>query len=209
VDSQGSGGEVILMTTIGVLGPKECGEKAMAAVAQWEAGLKRAAARRARPKPEGAAAAPKAAAPAVAPAAGKVVTPEERQRLTLELLTAACRGDSLRVKRLLNAGADLEARDIPGSTALMRASNIGGTSGKAMAKELIAAGADVNATDGFGSTALMWASRHGDEVIAKELIAHGADINAKDNAGWTALEGATSNGHKEVAKNLRAAGAKE
>lgn len=83
------------------------------------------------------------------------------------------------IKELIEAGADINARDNKGKTALMYAL----TSEKT--KLLLEAGADVNARDNEGKTALMYAKSM--EQI-KILLKAGADINARDNEGNTIFD---------------------
>jgi len=73
---------------------------------------------------------------------------DERNRL---LLQAAGWGDADRVRLLIQAGADVHARDKDGRTALMWAARCGDAD---RVRLLIQAGADVNARDDFGHTAL-------------------------------------------------------
>ena len=74
-------------------------------------------------------------------------------------------------RALIDAGADINAKDEAGSTALMVASEYGRTE---IVKLLIAAGADVNIKNELGWTALMWASRWGRKETVKLLIDAGA-----------------------------------
>ena len=114
-------------------------------------------------------------------------------------------GDGDEVKRLIEAGADVNAQSKKGVTALMLASLMGHPE---VAKLLIEAGADVNEKEKLGVTALMLTSGQGHPDVAKLLIKAGADVNEKDNEGWTALMGASGQGHTEVAELLKEAGAK-
>ncbi len=94
-------------------------------------------------------------------------------------LIAASRQGSLKiVKSLIGYGADVNAKNNDGRTALMLTSNL------EIAKLLIDSGADVNAKNNDGGTALMLTSNL---EIAKLLIDNGADVNAKSNGGLTAL----------------------
>lgn len=125
---------------------------------------------------------------------------------TDELTNATRQGKLMKVKTLIAAGADLNAKDKIDETALMAATNYGHVN---IAKALIAAGADVNAKDDKGVTALMYASINGRVDAADALIAAGADVNAKDDKGVTALMAAsrTTRGHVNIVKALIMAGA--
>jgi ankyrin repeat protein len=103
------------------------------------------------------------------------------------------------IKALLAAGADVNAKDNEGKTALREAAWKGGADSL---KALIAAGADVNAKDKEGYTALDAALDLPDNV--KALIAAGADVNAKDKTGGTVLFRA---GNPDSIEALIAAGA--
>lgn len=109
-------------------------------------------------------------------------------------LIAASRQGSLKiVKSLICYGADVNAKNNDGRTALMLTSNL------EIAKLLIDSGADVNAKNNDGGTALIWADKL---EIAKLLIDNGADINAKDSLGHTALTQAVNWDRLEIAKLL-------
>ena len=88
-----------------------------------------------------------------------------------ELIDAAYSGDIKEVKALIAAGADVNAKNNYGFTALMEAALMGHTE---IAKALIAAGADVNAKSNRGETALMDAASMGHTEIVKILKAAGA-----------------------------------
>ncbi len=108
------------------------------------------------------------------------------------------------IKALIAAGADVNAKDKQGVTALMSAAFIGDPD---IVKALIAARADINAQDIQGETPLMKAATlYGNVDCVKAIIAAGADLNAKDNTGKTALARAMS---RDMAAVLRAAGAKD
>ncbi|KXZ48898.1 hypothetical protein GPECTOR_24g187 [Gonium pectorale] len=119
------------------------------------------------------------------------------------LMMAAKGGHVEVVKDLLDAGADLYARDRNGMGALMMAAKGGHVE---VVKVLLAAArADVNAADMNGMTALMMAAKGGHVEVVKVLLAARADVNAADMDGTTALTMAAKGGHVEVVKVLLAA----
>lgn len=121
------------------------------------------------------------------------------------LLKAASRGDTATVRALLAKGADVQARDAAGRTALMYAAENGDATS---VQALLISGADVNARDWQGWTALMYAATHGDIATVQALLAHRAHVNAKSEGnGWTALMSAASRGHVPVVQALLAQGA--
>ena len=75
-----------------------------------------------------------------------------------ELIDAARKGDINRIKKLLDKGADVNAKDKDGETALMAAALRGHTE---IVQFLLNKGADVNAKRNDGTTALMAAAREG------------------------------------------------
>jgi ankyrin repeat protein len=99
------------------------------------------------------------------------------------LFQAIQKADAPAVKRLLNRGADANARDAEGTPALMDAVLYADAS---CVKRLLDRGANPNATDKAGVTALMWAVP--DVAKVKLLVASGADVNAvSKNLGRTPL----------------------
>ncbi|MBQ6655941.1 MAG: ankyrin repeat domain-containing protein [Ottowia sp.] len=92
---------------------------------------------------------------------------------------------SKRIERLLMDGANPNAADKEGKTALMHAVSPWGKIDAV--NPLIAAGAEVNAADNNGKTALMHAVSDSYIPAVELLIAAGADANARDNDGKTAL----------------------
>jgi len=120
-----------------------------------------------------------------------------------ELIDAVMAGDLRRFKSLLAEGADVNARDEYGRTALMEAAAFNEVD---MVKMLIESGADVNAVDKYGYTALMLAAFYGFKEIVELLLEHGADVSKENNNGYTALRLAEDN--NEVANLLKAHGGK-
>lgn len=118
-------------------------------------------------------------------------------------------GDVAEVVRLLQAGADVNARDEESATLLMQAAYAGNL---AMVKSLIEAGADVNAKDERGWSAISRAvynaeQKRGFAEVVKVLIDSGADIEAAISYGVRPLMLAAGYGETAVVEALLKAGA--
>jgi ankyrin repeat protein len=98
------------------------------------------------------------------------------------LLGEIRKGDIAQVRALLEHGANVNARDSKGATALMHAALYGDFECMNL---LLEKGADPNASNDLGINALMWAA--GDFEKVRALVAHGANVNASSNYGFTAL----------------------
>jgi ankyrin repeat protein len=122
-----------------------------------------------------------------------------------DLIYAAYYCDLSEAKRLLATGAEVNAKDKNGITALMAASLAGH---REVVKLLRSRGAKVNAKTEDGQTALIYASIKGDQEILKMILVQGAEVNTKDKNGKTALMLATQTNHPEVRELLVKAGAK-
>ncbi|MGO9265654.1 MAG: ankyrin repeat domain-containing protein [Candidatus Binataceae bacterium] len=121
------------------------------------------------------------------------------------LTNAASSGDAPAVQALIDKGADVNAKNLAGTTPLIWASQNGHLD---VVQLLLDKGADVNAKqNNDGATALMIASYFGHVDVAQALLAKGADVNAMANTGETALTGASANGHPEVVQALIESGA--
>ena len=81
---------------------------------------------------------------------------------------------------LLDAKADLNARNSDGATALIVASENGHAD---VVRVLLDAKADVNAKDNYGGTAPMLASQSGHADVVRVLLAAKVDVNAKTSEG--------------------------
>ena len=125
------------------------------------------------------------------------------------LIVAARRGDAAEVSRLLAAGADIEATDWAGWTALAWAA-LGRRD--AVLRRLVAAGAEIDgiARSGRNSgTPLMLAARRANaETTLRLLLEAGADVDGRDQYGRTALMMAAREGLIDNIRVLLKAGAR-
>ena len=111
------------------------------------------------------------------------------------------------VETLIDAGADVNPKNISGLTPLMFAAMPGGD--VRIVELLLARGADVNGSNpDNGYTALMGAVEESSREIVSALIKAGADLHAKNKFGQTALSIAIKYGRKDNERLLRLAGAR-
>ena len=96
---------------------------------------------------------------------------------------------------LLDSGADVNAADLTGLTALMAAS-IGGHADSA--RILLEHNAKVNAATVDGTTALMYASMFRHKAVCVALIAAGASVTARDRDGVSAADRARTHGDLDM-----------
>jgi ankyrin repeat protein len=153
------------------------------------------------------------------------------------LADAAEHGNRARIGTLLAEGADVEAQQVDGMTALhwaayhddaetaallvragadVNAQNRYGVPPLSLAAKngtaslvtlLLDAGADANAALRGGETVLMTAARTGSLGAVQALLAKGADPDVREERGQTALMWASAEGHAAVVPALLAAGA--
>lgn len=109
-------------------------------------------------------------------------------------------GEAETIALLVAHGADANATDEQGRTALHQAASGDGTAGAAQA--LLASGADVNAQDERGRTPLHLAAGVPRLDIVHVLVHHGADVNVEDTQGRTPLALARERGHEPVVRAL-------
>jgi ankyrin repeat protein len=124
---------------------------------------------------------------------------------------ATGQGDVEQVRHLLEAGADINARDRHGQTALMNAARTGQVE---LVRLLVERGAALNTTAKYSLTALMLAIINGHTKIARILIQAGADGSIRGTAApgfyhKTALMLAEEREQREVVEWLKAAGTTE
>lgn len=89
---------------------------------------------------------------------------------------AVTRGDVEAVRQLLQSGADVNARDRYGQTALMLAAHHGH---REVVETLVGSGADLNVTAKYNLSALMLAIVAGHAAIARLLARAGADLGLR------------------------------
>jgi len=122
---------------------------------------------------------------------------------TRDLLAAAAIGDADAVVAALDAGADIEAREDGGMTALVTATKPNHVDA---ARVLIEAGADVNAKDDIQDSAYLYAGARGHDEILQLTLAHGADLASTNRFGGTALIPASERGLLSTVRILLDAG---
>ena len=113
-----------------------------------------------------------------------------RREVHAEWKVAVKAGSVESLEALLDAGADVDAKDDHGQTALMNAARDGHTP---VVRLLVARGADLNHTAKYNLSALMLAVINGRDAIVGVLVDAGADLSIKGSgapgfAGKTALD---------------------
>lgn len=106
---------------------------------------------------------------------------------TPPLLFALKNGFTVIASILVNAGADVNARDYLGLTPLLVACGKPTEGYRSIAEALIIRGAQVNVRDPLGNTPLLLSLSGGVGDIAQLLVEHGADVFANTRKGESAL----------------------
>jgi truncated hemoglobin YjbI len=122
---------------------------------------------------------------------------------------AAAAGSLIAVELLLHLGAEPDATDPGGHTALYCVGNeCSVTGGGDVVRALVQGGANVNASDGVKRcTALHMAARRGNVEVARALLDCGADVEARDSLGDTPLRRSVNCNKPDVALLLLTRGA--
>ena len=174
---------------------------------------------------------------AVAAGTGTAVAAPSESAVDASLVEAAEQGRTELVRVLVDGGADVNATQVDGMTALhwavyhddaatarllvragadadagnrygVRPLALAATNANAdIVRLLLGAGADANAALLGGETVLMTAARTGSLKAVEALLAHGADPDARERRGQTALMWAAAEGHTEIVHALVEAGA--
>jgi ankyrin repeat protein len=137
-------------------------------------------------------------------AVGSLAAAPAPAAVDLPLIDAVKMADAARVERLLAGGADVDAPQGDGATALHWAAH---ADMKDMAQVLVAAGADVDAADDHGVTALALACLNASVRMVELLLEAGADPNLARTSGVTPLMIAARVGQADVVRLLLRAGA--
>ena len=167
---------------------------------------------------------------------GSDVNVKERRGEATPLMYAAAFGSLDAMRLLIDEGADVNARNTAGATALMWAAtdlakirllldkgadvNVSSTLGHTVlelaamsdgsaeiVRLLLAKGANAKAVDSGKGTTLLAAAGGDDVESVRQLIAAGVDVNAASATGDTPLVNASANGNLEAVKLLLARGA--
>lgn len=125
--------------------------------------------------------------------------PADQQAINLQLIRAAEAGDTASVFTLLQTGAEINARDERGRTAVMAATHANQVN---TVRALIESGADINIRDNRSDNPFLYASAEGLTEIVNLTIESGADTRLTNRFGGTALIPAAERGHVEIVRDL-------
>jgi ankyrin repeat protein len=117
------------------------------------------------------------------------------------LLSAVGRGDLAAMRAALDAGADTEARDAAGRTALLLAALADQVP---IAEALVAAGADVNAQDDRSDSAWLVTGVTGSVAMMRALLPAGPDLGRTNRFGGVSVIPASERGHVEYVRAVLA-----
>jgi len=129
----------------------------------------------------------------------KKLSPVEQRKLNESLMDAALYGLIEDVRKAIENGADVDARDEIDNTALVWAAS---NNNVAIVDLLLKNGANVNARNSIGWTPLISASNNGNTETVKLLVEYKVDTNARDGGGLTALMSSCLKDHTEIVKIL-------
>ncbi len=137
-------------------------------------------------------------------AAGLVVVSLPFAAFGTPLIDAVKRHDAAAVNAQLDRGADVNAAEADGTTALHWAAQLDDAATVAV---LLEAGARASAANRFNVTPLELAANNGNADIVGRLLAAGAEVNARSREGQTPLMSAALNGRVGAVEALLAHGA--
>ena len=116
-----------------------------------------------------------------------------------EIAAAASKGDTAAVERLLKSGADVNAQQADGATALQWAAYRGDVK---LTERLLKAGAKPGLGNHNGATPMWLAASHGDAAVIQVLLKGGADANEQLPLGRRPLMLAARSGSVEAVRAL-------
>lgn len=106
--------------------------------------------------------------------------------LDRRLLAAAYANEVVAARRLIDAGADVNAKDDTEQSPYLIATSEVGDDARLLELTLDA-GADVNARDSYDGTGLIRAAERGHAAIVRRLLRTDIDVDHVNRLGWTAL----------------------
>lgn len=112
---------------------------------------------------------------------------------------AAGLGDTQKIKRYIDKGDDVNARDMEGITPLFMALLENQLDA---AKILLEQDADVNIPDKDGTVPLSAAAGIGSKFLVKAMLSKGSNVNYQEKDGWSPLHYACHLGHSAIVKIL-------
>ncbi|MEU7900045.1 ankyrin repeat domain-containing protein [Nonomuraea sp. NPDC049152] len=116
-----------------------------------------------------------------------------------QLLTAAASGDAAAVREAVTEGADLEARDRQGRTALLLASAADHVE---VAEILVAAGADPDALDAQHDTPWLVTGVTGSVAMLRVLLPANPDLTIRNRYGGVSIIPACERGHVDYVREV-------
>ncbi|HEV2911956.1 MAG TPA: ankyrin repeat domain-containing protein [Pyrinomonadaceae bacterium] len=137
-------------------------------------------------------------------AAGSDVNRRDKNLDATALDEAVMYGNREMVRALLDAGAEINARNSRRQTALMMLDD---EATEELVWDLVSSGAKINLRDEDGNTALILAARYSNTEVLRALLNAGAKINAKNKSGETVLMKAAETGNKDSVSLLIESGA--
>src|SRR5579871_3399879 len=127
---------------------------------------------------------------------------QSKKQINDQLLLATAQEEYDKVKELLDQGADINATDARGFTALMFAAQLGNNQITKLilqkATAINAVNEVINAVNEINDTALKWAAYYGRVAVTKTLLSYHADTSIMDHSGNTAIIDAAGQGHAKI-----------
>jgi uncharacterized protein len=124
---------------------------------------------------------------------------DSRQPHALALIDAAGDGSLGALERLLRDGADVNARDARGRTAVTAAAM---SEHVRVVRALVDAGADVDLQDHDRNNPLLVCGENGNVALLREVLRGHPDLGATNRYGGTALIPASDRGHVDMVRAL-------